>query len=128
MNRTLLFVLAMAAIAAAACSGSREAGADAVAVPGVSRDATPAQAPTGNLWLLAFASNLSDSTGASCRYADASGCDIYTVVYDATTGDVSDLRKVAGAAGVGDWFPSLSPDGCWVAHNADSETTGRPRP
>ena len=100
MKRTLLFVLAMAAVAAAACSGSQDAGAD-TAVPGVSRDATPAQAPTGNLWLLAFASNLSDSTGASCRYADASGCDIYTVVYDATTGDVSDLRKVAGAAGAG---------------------------
>jgi len=120
VKRTLLFVLAMAAVAAAACSSSQDAGADAVAVPGVSRDATPAQAPTDNLWLLAFASNLSDSTGASCRYADASGCDIYTVVYDATTGDVSDLRKVAGTAGVGDWFPSLSPDGCWVAHNADS--------
>ncbi|MCC7365184.1 MAG: hypothetical protein IT303_12520 [Dehalococcoidia bacterium] len=121
-----LFVVLTAtvlAVAFAACSASNDAGAGSVVVPAVSRDASATAAPPSappdeaERYLVAFAANL--DSGAGCHYGDSSGCDIYTVVYDDAAGTVSDLQRLTSSSAA-EWFPSLSPDGCFVAYNLDA--------
>ena len=69
-----------------------------------------------------FAANL-DSTDP-CHEGARQGCDIYLVNYNDGTGQVSDLLKVAGQPGVGEWGPQISPDACWVTFNFDDPVTG----
>ncbi|MBE0611474.1 MAG: PD40 domain-containing protein, partial [Dehalococcoidia bacterium] len=121
-----LFVVLTAtvlAVAFAACSASNDAGAGSIVVPAVSRDASatasspPAAPDEAERYLVAFAANL--DSGAGCHYGDSSGCDIYTVVYDDAAGTVSDLQRLTSSSAA-EWFPSLSPDGCFVAYNLDA--------
>jgi len=129
MNREIIAIAAAAALVLAGCSASRDAGANEVVVPGVSHDAAPASPPPATApattpaaepqerYLIAFAANLDSEAG--CHYDDHTGCDVYTVEYNATTGAVSDLRRLTTSPAA-EWFPSLSPDGCFVAFNVDT--------
>jgi len=66
-------------------------------------------------WRIAFASNL-ESTRGGCHKDEFSGCDLYLATYDAETNKVSDLTRLTKTPDEGEWFPSLSPDGCWAAY------------
>lgn len=61
-----------------------------------------------------FASNLQ---GEGVCHRDAlSGCDLYSVAFDQDSNAVSDLQRLTETADVAELFPSVSSDGCWVAH------------
>ncbi len=62
-----------------------------------------------------FAANLEDRGG--CHRNDAYGADLFVVTLDTETFEVSGLRKIAGEAGVAEWFPAFHPDGRLVAYN-----------
>ena len=122
MNRLVILIAGALALVVAGCSSSRDADAGSVVVPGIAADASPtapalSPADGAGRYLIAFAANLDSSAG--CHYSDSSGCDIYTVVYDAAAGTVSDLQRVTDSSSA-EWFPSLSPDGCFVAYNLDA--------
>lgn len=65
-------------------------------------------------WRVAFASNLNSAGG--CHKDEFSGCNLYLATYDATTNKASDLVHLTNTPNEGEWFPSLSPDGCWAAY------------
>lgn len=123
MKRLFLLTAGVLALVLAGCSSSRDADAGSVVVPGIAADASSPAAPPpappdeAERYLIAFAANL--DSGAGCHYGDSSGCDIYTVVYDAGAGTVSDLQRLTSSSAA-EWFPSLSPDGCFVAYNLDA--------
>jgi hypothetical protein len=128
VKRSAILVVAAVALIGAACSSSRDAAADTYlaavardepAAPPVAPPVPSSQGSPSEQWLVAFATNLSDPSGG-CLYSDTSGCDIYTAVFDAATGGFSDLHAVADSPTAGEWFPSLSADGCWVAYNSDA--------
>ncbi|MBI2568136.1 MAG: hypothetical protein HYV63_13990 [Candidatus Schekmanbacteria bacterium] len=67
-------------------------------------------------WLIAFAANLAGDGG--CHKEDVSGCDLYLASFDPAAQQAQELRRLTSTAGTGERFPSLSPDGCFVAYEA----------
>lgn len=76
--------------------------------------ATPAQAATS--YRIVFASNL-QATSGGCNRDDSAGCDLYSLSYDSGTRQVSELVRLTAHNDAAEMFPSLSPDGNWVAYD-----------
>ncbi|MEN6403106.1 MAG: hypothetical protein ABFD94_14295 [Armatimonadia bacterium] len=84
-----------------------------------------AQAPANSEGrvLVVFASNLQGA--GRCYREEPFGADLYSVTYDLRTGQASDLRRLTQSSNSAEWFPTISPDGAFVAYNATQ--SGGPR-
>jgi len=66
-------------------------------------------------YLIVFASNL-ESFGGTYR-EDNTGADLFSVIFDSESQQVSSLKRLTSYQNTAEWFPSISPDAKWIAYN-----------
>ncbi len=63
-----------------------------------------------------FSSNLDNTNGVNAN--DNTGADLYSVNFNPTTKNVSNIRRLTNNKDIPETFSSQSPDGKWLAYNA----------